>query len=1084
MRKLIAVAFVIAAIAVLLAQNPPTTVLTQQEGTLARIPKPCRLGQLYFANDQTPGQNIYGCTTAGNPGVWTLQAGGGSGSGSAIIFTANTSAMPPTCTSSAPSTSSCTASTGPPTIVATHNLNNANPFISYFFSGGVGAIATPSSSTVNQLTFLLTNDFTGTFAISSGGGSAGAAGATGATGPAGSNGSNGTNGTNGATGATGATGANGTNGTNGATGATGATGSTGATGATGATGSATGIILQTNGTNNSSQAALNLVPGTNVNITNTSAGNVSISADVLATVKCDGTTNDTTALNTALAIAGNYVRLPPGTTCIVNNVSVSANGVTLDGAGATLSTATGTSGIVVAATANNDTVRNLTVNGNSHNAVTALVQCTGATNCTVQNVNMTAAGTGGTANFAGGFVSDNSTSTLTGGQITQISGYCAQAVGTGNLVVTSVFISNCDKDGVVLQSAATANLIVNANTIQYIDDTGAGSTGAYGNGTYCAGGAIGTCTVTNNQISHTKFTGARFANNGGTLTGNTFNYTGDWAGYCELGCGYTTFAGNTANHPFGGAFNIANGSDSHLGWSSTIAGNTINDCGGSSDHGASTPIFGIGIYEEKFVIVTGNTVDGCYYGGEPGGQGTTVDTGAGSLWSNNSFTDSRVFTATLTGAYTGTINAGDTLIVGSTLATATKIMSVSAVVSTTQLNVRMTKGRLASSDVLADVNQTGAGRVSGTPIGPNWNHLTVGSISGGTFNLGDIVTAGTGATQAQGILSCIPTDTGCGTGTYVALLQTNASNLNVLFPASGTITDVTSGATGTISANATTDISQHIGLNTNSNDTTPGDIKLSNNNIQSFVTSTYGTTGAGTTILDDGITAANTLTYTGTGGINSPNGPISAGPSPPACTGTGLLCVGEATGQANVSGSDALFANSTQHGFLASYNGGTALPLPQNATSTTTGDLACQNSTNGGLLSDCGVSLSTLPTSAGCPGSFSVSITALPATTANFSPCKTTRSLSLKNLEAVASGSTFTCATPPVITLQDCGTSAGSCGSPTPLAAVTVSAANTITDSSTTFPVAVSSGHYLAYQITAGTCIAVPAGLSAALAYQ
>lgn len=578
-------------------------------------------------------------------------------------------------------------------------------------------------------------------------------------------------------------------------------------------------------------------------------------------VTCGGTnaSANTTLISAVLAVANSY-NLLPACTIAITNVTSTAAGVTLDGPGATLSIATGTTGIGVAASGNNFTAKNLSITGNNINAVTALLECTGVTNCAVSNVNLATAGTGGTSNFAGGFVSNNSTSTVSGGQITNIAGYCAQATGTGSLTITAVFISVCDKDGAVLQTGATANLIVNASTIQYIDDTGAGSSGAYGNGIYCGGGAIGTCSAANNKFFNTKYSGIRYANNGGTADTNSFTNTGDWALYCELGCSYTTFTGNTIIDPFGGGIDIANGSDSHLGWSSTISGNTVKNCGGSSDHGASTPIFGIGIYEEKFVTVTGNTVDGCYYGGEPGGQGTTVDTGAGSQWSSNSFTDSRVFTATLSGAYTGTINVGDTLIVGSTLATATKIMSVAAVVSTTQINVRMTKGRLASADVLADVNQTGAGTVSGTPIGPNWNHLTVGGISGGAFSLGDIVTAGTGATQAQGILSCIPTDTGCGAGTYVALLQTNASSLNVLFPTSGTITDVTSGATGTISANTTTDISQQLGLKPNSNDTTAGDISLVNNNILSFVTAAYGTTGAGTTI------GPIQLTTTGTSG--------------------------------------------------------------------------------------------------------------------------------------------------------------------------------------------------------------------------
>lgn len=61
--------------------GPPTQAqaIINQRGTLANIPVSCQLGQLYFATDQAAGKNLYGCTTPGNPGVWSLQSGGGSG---------------------------------------------------------------------------------------------------------------------------------------------------------------------------------------------------------------------------------------------------------------------------------------------------------------------------------------------------------------------------------------------------------------------------------------------------------------------------------------------------------------------------------------------------------------------------------------------------------------------------------------------------------------------------------------------------------------------------------------------------------------------------------------------------------------------------------------------------------------------------------------------------------------------------------------------------------------------------------------------------------------------------------------------
>lgn len=85
--KIIALA-VLSAVSIL-GQNPRTSVLTTQRGLFANIPVSCQLGLLYFATDKTAGQNIYGCTTAGNPGVWTLQAGGGGGSGCTPGVTSN-----------------------------------------------------------------------------------------------------------------------------------------------------------------------------------------------------------------------------------------------------------------------------------------------------------------------------------------------------------------------------------------------------------------------------------------------------------------------------------------------------------------------------------------------------------------------------------------------------------------------------------------------------------------------------------------------------------------------------------------------------------------------------------------------------------------------------------------------------------------------------------------------------------------------------------------------------------------------------------------------------------------------------------
>jgi hypothetical protein len=50
-------------------------------GRLAQIPPICTVGQIYFATDATPGQNLYLCTAVN---VWTQQSGGGGGGGASL----------------------------------------------------------------------------------------------------------------------------------------------------------------------------------------------------------------------------------------------------------------------------------------------------------------------------------------------------------------------------------------------------------------------------------------------------------------------------------------------------------------------------------------------------------------------------------------------------------------------------------------------------------------------------------------------------------------------------------------------------------------------------------------------------------------------------------------------------------------------------------------------------------------------------------------------------------------------------------------------------------------------------------------
>ena len=88
------------------------------------------------------------------------------------------------------------------------------------------------------------------------------------------------------------------------------------------------------------------------------------------------------------------------------------------------------------------------------------------------------------------------------------------------------------------------------------------------------------------------------------------------------------------------------------------------------------------------------------------------------------------------------------------------------------------------------------------------------------------------------------------------------------------------------------------------------------------------------------------------------------------------------------------------------------------------------------------------------------------------------RALSVSNV--VGSATTFTCSVNPVLTLFDCGASAGACNSGTAVGSVTLTAAGSVTAGSVTHA-SIVSGDYWAWEITAGTCTVLDASGSAGL---
>ena len=77
-----------------------------------------------------------------------------------------------------------------------------------------------------------------------------------------------------------------------------------------------------------------------------------------------------------------------------------------------------------------------------------------------------------------------------------------------------------------------------------------------------------------------------------------------------------------------------------------------------------------------------------------------------------------------------------------------------------------------------------------------------------------------------------------------------------------------------------------------------------------------------------------------------------------------------------------------------------------------------------------------------------------------------------------AAASSLTCTTNPTLTLEDCGTAAGTCAAPTALASVTLSEPQTITPGTVTTS-SLTAGHYFTVETTGGSCSALTATGSA-----
>lgn len=579
--------------------------------------------------------------------------------------------------------------------------------------------------------------------------------------------------------------------------------------------------------------------------------------DATQTVKCDGTTDDTSAWNTLLAVAGSTIESPKGCISIATNLTVTADGITLHGNGTTIKTKTGTTGIGLFINNHPFTMNGMTLDCNSITGVTNCMEAdTGtliAQNNTIKNV-----GTPGISNSQHGLVVFSSiNNVITGNTFNNTSGYAIQCNTCTHTSITSNNITKAYKNGIVITGGSYVN--VTGNVIDHVYDYGGSGTGASGNGVV-ANTSSTAVTVNNNNISYTEYSGIRFAaSSGNNASGNTINYAGDWGIYCaDFASSNNNCSSNTIPTSLGGGIVAANAGD-NMAFRTVVSGNSIGWMFGSGTNGTSSGQFANGILLDGYVNATGNTVAGALYGIVCNNQESGVFSEVGCTASDNQVFEGRPITITLSGTsgnISGSANGVQTdkvyLTSGGSLAAASFSANVKSCIpiasgvnctSPTSITVIPING-YPSAAGLTDNGPTGnltATMVTATA--PENYNVTLGSISGGAFSLFDLGHTGTGTTRADFMVTCstaVQTSSMCATNHYVFSGVLNPSGLMVAVPSSGTVTDDTSGATATISANTGTPMVMSYGILANNTDTGGCSIKFSNNDIRGYTQAAFG----------------------------------------------------------------------------------------------------------------------------------------------------------------------------------------------------------------------------------------------------